>query len=459
MNWRRGAIITLGVVPAALLFWIIAPAGAAAADSVAPKTPIRHFIVLMQENHSFDNYFGTYPGADGIPPGTCVPVDPSKGPEPCVKPFHIGGRPIQDLDHNDSTGILSLNGGRMDGFVKAQNIRGWSGELAMGYYDDRDLPFHWNVADRYVLFDRMFTSAQGGSFLNHVYWVAAGPGDSTGSVPPEGLRVTTIFDRLQEAGVSWKFYVENYDPAINYRTMGALENPNRASQAVWVPLLTIPRFIDDPELSSHIVDSTQYFIDLSEGTLPEVAYIVPSGRSEHPPGSLVAGQRFIRGLVNALMASSYWDSSAFMYTYDDWGGWYDHVRPPRRDAYGNGFRVPALLVSAYARPHFIDHTTLDFTSIVKFIYENWGLRPMGRLDATATPDPVTGGDVTLRIWRDGNANGIPEAGLGELLAEGTSVGGAPVQIDPAAHQVDRHVRPTVRDRISLALDLDSFGCR
>ena len=356
---------------------------AAAGGSHQPKTPIHHLVVLMQENHTFDSYFGTYPGADGIPKGACMPVDPANGPKPCVRPFHIGNQSVVDLDHSESSAVADVNRGRMDGFVRAQNVRTGDGAQAMGYYNASDVPFYWNVADRYVLFDHFFSSSLGGSFLNHVYWVAAGAGNATQSVPVAGLKLTTIFDRLQQARVSWKFYVQNYDPKINYRTLPSLKDANRASQAVWAPLLDIPRFLDNRSLSSHIVDLSQYYTDLRNGTLPEVAYIAPSGASEHPPGSLVTGQRFVRGLVNSLMISSSWDSSAFLEAYDDWGGWYDHVLPPRRDAHGDGLRVPAMLISAYAKRHYIDHTRLDFTSMLKFIEQNWNVRPLTRLDATA----------------------------------------------------------------------------
>jgi phospholipase C len=371
-------------------------AGPGGPASHAPRTPIHHFVALLQENHTFDNYFGTYRGADGIPAGTCMPVDPAKGRKPCVRPFRIGHRAITDLDHSSFAARLDLSRGRMNGFVLAQTLRSANGRQAMGYYNGSDLPFYWNMADRYVLFDHFFSSALGGSYANHVYWVAAGTGQAinyhplhkganvTDSVPPHGLRITTIFDRLERAGLSWKFYVQNYDPTITFRTLRNLTNANRASQAVWVPLLDIPRFIESPVLMSHVVDLSEYYRDLRDGTLPDVAYIVPSGASEHPPGSIATGQRFVRGLVNALMASKEWSDSAFMMAYDDWGGWYDHVPPPRRDANGDGFRVPAMLVSPYARQHAIIHTVLDFTSMLKFIEYNWNLRPLTRLDATAS---------------------------------------------------------------------------
>ena len=346
------------------------------------NTPIEHFIVLMQENHTFNNYFGTYPGVEGIPEGTCMPVDPfDKANTECVEPFHIGDRPIDDLDHSESTFDLQYNKGLMNGFVYALNERNQNGALAMGYYDDRDLPYYWNLADEYVLFDHMFSSDHGGSFANHMFWVSGQQGGSR--VTKEGYDdVLTIFDRLQERGISWKFYVQNYDPGINYRTSDQISG-NRASQVIWVPILNMARFMDDPELSSHIVDLNEYYKDLENGTLPAVAYIAPAGASEHPPGSIRSGQKFVKALIQALMRSSSWDSSAFMVMYDDWGGWYDHVVPPQVDKFGYGMRVPAFMVSAYAKAGHIERTVLDFTSVMKFIEENWGLEPLAERDANA----------------------------------------------------------------------------
>jgi phospholipase C len=353
------------------------------AEDTQTKTPIKHLVVLMQENHTFDNYFGTYPGADGIPSGTKMPVDPQKPEAGFVEPWYIGNSTITDLNHNSSTFHNQFNGGKMDGFVSALNNQKQDGRIAMGYYDGRDIPYYWNLADNYVLFDRFFSSATDGSAANHMYWVAGIP-----SVAERGRKlsdllanVPTIFDRLQTAGVTWKFYVENYDPTITYRDLGNIGN--RASQVVWVPLLNFDRFLDDPNLSSHIVDLNQYYVDLRQGTLPSVAYIVPSGASEHPPQNPSSGQRFVKTLIQELMRSSAWDSSAFMLLYDDWGGWYDHVSPPQVDEYGYGLRVPGLLISPYARKGYIDNTVLDFTSVLKFIEENWNVPPLATRDAKA----------------------------------------------------------------------------
>ena len=145
----------------------------------------------------------------------------------------------------------------------------------------------------------------------------------------------------------------------------------------------MPRFVQSPRLASNIVDMKQFFRDAQAGRLPAVSYIAPGGVSEHPPGKLVAGQTFVRSIVNELMRSPDWKSTAFVLTYDSWGGWYDHVRPPVVDRYGYGFRVPTLLVSAYAKRGAIDHQTLDFTSILRFIEDNWRLAPLASRDANA----------------------------------------------------------------------------
>ena len=365
-----------------LVFLTALPLPARAQTASEAITPIEHFVVVMQENHTFDNYFGTYPGADGLPPDECMPVNPrDPSDDRCVRPFHSTG-PSEDLDHSVATFEIQYNKGRLDGFVHALNLRNQNGRMSMRYYDDRDLPYYWNLVDEYVVFDRFFSSDKGGSLSNHMFWVAArGVVDS--SVPPSGYDIPTIFDALQAAGVSWKFYVQNYDPDITFRTPPESEDADRISQVVWCPLLAIPRFVDDPTLSSHIVDLDEYYEDLRSDRLPAVSYIIPSGASEHPPGSIQAGQRFISGLIHALMQSDAWESSAFLVTYDDWGGWYDHVPPPQVDSLGYGFRVPAFLVSSYAREGHIDSTVMDFSSIPRFIEENWGLEPIAERDASA----------------------------------------------------------------------------
>ena len=380
MGARRVQVLLCAVVLAA---YLEAPAATDTAHGRTTATPVEHIVVLMQENHSFDNYFGTYPGADGIPARACMPFDPLSATPDCVKPFHLGDNDvaIEDPVHSASIHEVQLNHGLMNGFVNALDQRGQDGRLAMGYHDDRDIPYYWNLADEYVLFDRFFMSARGRSFPNHMYWVAAVYADErpgAGELTP----IVTIFDRLHAAGIDWKFYVQDYQPGVTYRTL--IEFPNTyLEQVASVPLLNFDRFVDDPELNGRIVDLEQYYVDLENGTLPAVAYMVSTGPSEHPVGRVGAGERFVRSLIQALMQSDVWDSSAFMVTYDDWGGWYDHVLPPRVDEHGYGFRVPAFLVGPYARRGHIDSTTLDYTSILRFIEDNWGLEPLSSRDRNA----------------------------------------------------------------------------
>ncbi|HKP20426.1 MAG TPA: alkaline phosphatase family protein, partial [Thermoleophilaceae bacterium] len=343
MSRRRTAV--LGVAAAVGLL-CTAPASGA----VPSATPIRHLVVLMQENHSFDNYFGTYPGAAGIPRGTCMPAGSSHRSAPCISPFRLGHRAGLDVPHDAAIHRAQAADGAMDGFITAVSQGRDRPEAAvMGHYDARDIPFYWNVARRYVLFDHWFASSRGGSVPNRLAWVASTP-----------RARSTIFDRLERRGISWKFYVEDYDPGR--RDTGA--------QAVRVPLLEMPRFTG--RLSGHIVDLDQYYDDLREGTLPQVAYIAPAGSSEHPPRRPEGGQTLVRSLLTALARSTAWHHAAFLWTYDEWGGWYDHVRPPA----GRGFRVPALLVSAYARRDAVDSTVLEHASILSFIERNWGVRPL-----------------------------------------------------------------------------------
>lgn len=373
--------LVAGAFAAACVLSTAAPAQA----EPTPSTPIEHFVFLFQENHTFDNYFGTREGVDGVPEGTCMP-EVAGTTKPCIRPFHLGDRGVTDLGHTQQAFDEQFNGGRMDGFVESNSEHDKDGTIAMGYYDDRDLPYYWNIADEYVLFDRFFSSAFGGSVKNHMYPVAAHPG-ATGEreqIPEEGWGdIPTIFDRLDAAGVSWKFYIQNYDPGITYRTRADVLEVDRAAQVIWAPVLAFGRYLDDPETFSRIVDMEEYYEDVADGTLPAVSYLVPSGASEHPPGSIQAGQRFVRSLLNELMRSRLWDSSAFLWSYDDWGGWYDHVPPPKVDKHGLGFRVPALLVSPYARRGFVGSETSEFSSIPAFIESNWGLEPLTRRDARA----------------------------------------------------------------------------
>src|SRR6266513_5798640 len=217
---------------------------------VAGTTPIRHVFVIMQENHTFDNYFGTFPGADGIPAGASVPANPAQPAGGAVEPYHLQALRTQDLDHSANSARVAFEGGLMDGFVITQQHRSLPGPLALGYYNGTDIPYYWNLASNYVLADRFFSSVMGGSLANHQFWVAGLDSGAGETIPAQGIQMTTIFDRLQAAGVSWKFYVKNYDPQLDFRRLDPA-NP-RDSEVAWVPLLTIPSVVDDPAKRAHI---------------------------------------------------------------------------------------------------------------------------------------------------------------------------------------------------------------
>jgi phospholipase C len=432
---RRRVAAALGALALAVAPSMIAMPAATAgtppsAERLNTTTPIKHFVVLMQSGHSFDNYFGTYPGADGIPSGTCVPAVPAPGvpsgtAPSCVAPYLLHGSSISTLGQSRGIFDAQYAHGQMNGFLTAFGGRNVVGNQPMGHYDRQDLPYYWSVADNYVLFNRMFSSSSGGSLWNHMFWVTGTPGNTTAdALSPAGFdAVPTIFDSLQKAGISWKFYVQNYQPAINFRAHG---NAGADAQLVRVPLLNYNRFLDDPALRGHIVDMSQYYKDLTSGDLPAVSFMTPSGPSEHPPSSVKAGQAFVQSLVDALMLSPAWKTSAFMLTYDGWGGWYDHVAPPSVDAYGYGFRTPGLLVSPYAKKGHVDSTTLDSTSELKFIEDNWGVPPLAARDKAAN-DITTAFDFTAAPRAAamlGNGTSAPPSPTGRMTAVYPTYGAA-----------------------------------
>jgi phospholipase C len=386
---RAPALVRSAAASAGLLGLALAAAPAAASPSPAlaaqhqAVTPVKHFIFLMQGGRTFDNYFGTYPGAAGPPAGTCqlrVTGRPAGG---CVKPFLLDGAQRTPLGVTRTIVANQYDGGKMDGFVAAYQQQGRDGTTALGHYDGRALPFYWKVAGSYVLFDHFFSSAQYGIRNNRSYWVSARPAPGgTGRIPAGGYgNQLTIFDRLQAAHVSWKFYVEGYNRAQTYQSASPA---NPETQTARVPLVDFSRFVHDPALSGHIVGLDEYYRDLIDGTLPAVAYVASAaGDDERSAQSIPAGQSLVKTMVTQLMLSRYWDSSALMWSYDGSGGWFDSVRPPRVGPDTLGFRVPALLISPYARQGQVNHTVLDYTGALKFIEQNWRLAPLTARDAQA----------------------------------------------------------------------------
>jgi phospholipase C len=327
--------------------------------------PIEHILFVIQENHTFDNYFGTYAKADGFPPGLKVPVLP--GGALTRPPFHFASPLTHDLRHDWETAHVAMNGGKMDGFVSAEGSVD-----TLGYYDRSDLPNYWAYAANFTLCDRFFSSLAGPSLPNHLYTVAAQSGGviTNMSKPPEGgFDFPTLAELLGNSDVTWRYYEGTKAP----KAFG-----------LWNPLPAFRTFMNDASLRARLVPNLEYFRDLRNGTLPAVAWIIPNmPESEHPPHDPQVGMWYVTDLVNALMKSPYWPRTVLVLTWDDYGGFYDHVPPPRLDHYGYGPRVPTIVISPYVRRGHIDHTQYDFTSVLRMIEDQFGLPPLASRDRHA----------------------------------------------------------------------------
>jgi phospholipase C len=356
------------------------------------SSPIKHIIVIMQENRSFDHYFGTYPGANGLPAGTCVPENPSVVGSPCVKPFLLTTPITTDLPHTYNATIKAINGGQMNGFYAAEG----SCTQTMGYYDQTMIPYYWNYAQHFVLSDGTFESANSYSLPNHWYMIAAqapqigyyqygNNGFGVNTPKPvlvqyvsEANQIQTLGDSMIQSGISWKYYDSPMDPkgianAIVNGQVAAYWNTFRAKNSSYTS-----------EYMPHFVFRGQLLSDIGNGTLPSVSWVIPSAPvSEHAPANLTLGMWYVRYLVNAVMNSNYWKDTAIIISWDDYGGWYDHVAPPVIDQFGYGIRVPMLIISPYSKPGFIDNTVYSFDSILKFVEWNFGLHSLTSRDANA----------------------------------------------------------------------------
>jgi len=323
--------------------------------------PIQHVVVIVQENHSFDHYFGIYPGASGLPPGVALPAKPNGTAS--VKPFPLNsGVPPGDICHSWGCAHAEFDGGKMDSFVYTA-----ASVMTMGYFDYHQIPYYWDYASQYVLMDNYFSSVAGPSLPNHLYLVAGQSGGIVTNDRPATLRFPSILDELQTSGVSWGYYAQVYASG-------------------WNPLPIFKSLITNDSLMKGIGDTSTFPSDIVAGTLPSVSWVMPQDEkvSEHPPQNVTAGQDWVVGLVDQIMRSQYWWSTAVFITWDDYGGWYDHVPPPQVDKYGYGFRVPCLIVSPCAKRGFIDPTLADHSSILKFIETLFNLQPLAARDAAAS---------------------------------------------------------------------------
>jgi len=380
----------------------------------ADLTVVNHIIYMMQENRSFDEYFGqlnAYRQSQGF--GADVDVTPANASQlsfdhtTTFTPFHMISMCTEELSsfwnesHNDWNHEAPTSAtAAMDGFANSAGNDSRNsvptgfdinGQRVMGYYDDGDLPYYYFMATQFAMSDRWFSPVMTNTPASRMYSMAA---TSHGVIdkPLTQINIPTIFDELQAAGISWKNYVQDY--------------PNGSS------LKPFPAFTK--YVGINIVPASQYFDDLKNGTLPQVAFIErdsKDGLDEHPGQgiSIQKGAAYVASLINALMTSSAWKDSVFFLTYDEGGGFYDHVPPVATvspdgippviltndvcstttgqmcDFVYTGFRLPNIVVSPFSKAHYVDHTPIDTTAILTFIDKRFGLKALTARDS-AQPD-------------------------------------------------------------------------
>jgi phospholipase C len=432
-------------------------------DSSAPSSAlspsggihkIQHVVIIMQENRSFDSYFGTFPGADGIPmqngvPAVCV-TDPELGR--CVRPYHDSADMNHGGPHEVAAATSDIDGGRMDGFISQSESKMGAkcnepekpacspiGPTdVMGYHDQREIPNYWAYATNFVLQDHMFEPNASWSLPAHLFMVSEwsakcsqvdNPLSCTSEIEtpvfigdsgPGALlnyAWTDLTYLLHKHHVSWKYYLaEGTQPDCEDDAMTCPSKPqNVRTPQIWNPLPFFTTVHQDSELGN-IQTQDHFFADVQAGALPAVSWIVPNGElSEHPPALVSAGQAYVTGLINAIMQSPLWSSTAIFLAWDDWGGFYDHVAPPTVDVNGYGLRVPGLVISPYAKRGYIDHQTLSFDGYVKFIEDDFlgSQRIDPRTDGRPDPRPTVRETVPVLgdLTQDFDFNQAPQPPL------------------------------------------------
>ncbi len=378
-------VLTLALVLAVLGGLGISIAGRTSAPEGIHE--IQHVIIVTQENRSFDDYFGTYPGADGIPmtdghPSVCIP-DPSR--PRCVRPFH--DPKLVDLGgpHTDKDALLDIHGGRMTGFIRRALVGarehcrshvtpdciavtdGARRPDVVGWHDAREIPNYWTYAEHYVLQDHLFEGVRSWSLPAHLDMVSGWsascavtddpmscrtdlsmPADVSGQgyrahpEDPTPYAWTDLTYLMHAEGVSWRYFVANgsQPDCENDGMFCPAVHQDSATPDIWNPLPGFETVHADRQLND-VQPASYYFIDAAKGTLPAVSWIVPNERnSEHPPASIADGQAWVTRIVNAAMMSPDWDSTAIFLSWDDWGGFYDHVAPPATNDQGYGLQSP-----------------------------------------------------------------------------------------------------------------------
>jgi phospholipase C len=413
-----GALAAAGVAFSVGLPASGTPAARTVADNVTGIHKIKHIIVIMQENRSFDSYFGHFPGAKGIPKGVCVP-DPVNGG--CVKPFVDHADSNKGGPHMDANSLADTDQGRMDGFVGQAELHCHGKPPCptdvMGYHTASDIPNYWTYARDFVLADNFFESDHSWSVPAHLYMVSAwsatckkpaNPMSCVGSDSPQVRNAahprpfgwTDLTWLLNRNHVSWKYYLDG----------GA---GSGGVPPIWNPL---PGFRDVHQDSqvSNMQPLGNFFTAAAHNALPQVTWVVPKqADSEHPPALISRGQAYVTRIINAVMRSKDWSSSAIFLSWDDWGGFYENVVPPKLDKLGYGMRVPAIIISPYAKRGFVDGTQSSSDSFLKFIEDDFlrGARLNPTTDGRPDSRKVIREKLTTNLIQAFNFNQAPRPPL------------------------------------------------
>ena len=365
-----------------------------------PNRPIKHIVFFVKENRTFDNYFGTYPGANGA-----TTAMNSAGQ---AVPLHHETDQVPDIDHSSQGARNAYDNGKMDRFnllhsSGTPNSSNLYTNNSLTQFYQPDIPNYWTYAQNFVLGDSMFSSLMGPSFPNHLYTIAAQSGGVINNpvmdknvgtlrntargwgcdVPNQQVQVLgsngttnlqeacfdfqTLADELDAKGFSWRYYAP----------------PAGTGGYIWSTFDAIKhiRYGHDWQ---YVVPAAQFITDAANGNLPAVSWIVtPAQFSEHAPASVCVGENWTVRMLNALMRGPDWSSTVLFLTWDDFGGFYDHVAPQQVDSYGLGFRVPLLAISPYAKKGFIDHTQYEFSSMLRFAEDELGLLTLTNRDKAA----------------------------------------------------------------------------